>query len=126
MLARDPKRKSWLRLGDAGIAEEILPARFALRASSSSAALRFARVGLTASTRAEVNLNLDVGGVAESVTVVGEAPLLDAASASSGRVVDNRTQAGLPVSFNNTTILARLTPGGAGRRRDTRSGSVRS
>jgi len=61
---------------------------------------------LTVSTRAEIDMSLDVGGVAESVTVVAEAPLLDAVSASSGRVIDNRTQTGLPVSFNNPTIFA--------------------
>lgn len=62
-------------------------------------------------SRVEVNAALELGSLAESVTVEAAAPLIDAVSASSGRVLDNRTQQALPTSFNNVTILARLTPG---------------
>jgi hypothetical protein len=68
-------------------------------------------VVLLMGSRADVEMRLEVGAVAESVTVVSTAPLLDTTSASSGRVVDNRTQAALPVSFNNVTLFARLVPG---------------
>jgi hypothetical protein len=66
---------------------------------------------LPMSTRVEVSATLELGPVSESVTVEAAAPLIDAVSASSGRVLDNRTQQALPTSFNNVTILARLTPG---------------
>lgn len=66
---------------------------------------------LPMSSRVEVSAALELGPVAESVTVEAAAPLIDSVSASSGRVLDNRTQQALPTSFNNITILARLTPG---------------
>ena len=66
---------------------------------------------LPMSSRVEVSVTLELGPVAESVTVEAAAPLIDAVSASSGRVLDNRTQQALPTSFNNVTILARFTPG---------------
>jgi len=62
-------------------------------------------------SRVEVSGTLELGPVAESVTVEAAAPLIDSVSASSGRVLDNRTQQALPTSFNNITILARLAPG---------------
>ncbi|MGB9605450.1 MAG: carboxypeptidase-like regulatory domain-containing protein, partial [Bryobacteraceae bacterium] len=46
---------------------------------------------LPMSTRVEVSVTLELGPVAESVTVEAAAPLIDAVSASSGRVLDNRT-----------------------------------
>ncbi|HEU0142137.1 MAG TPA: carboxypeptidase regulatory-like domain-containing protein [Bryobacteraceae bacterium] len=66
---------------------------------------------LTVSSRVEINLTLEVGAVTDSVTVTAEAPLIDTSSASSGRVVDNRTQAGVPVSSSNITLFARMAPG---------------
>ncbi len=66
---------------------------------------------LPMSSRVEVSVTLELGSMAESVTVEAAAPLIDSVSASSGRVLDNRTQQALPTSFSNVTILARLTPG---------------
>ncbi|MBI4875285.1 MAG: carboxypeptidase regulatory-like domain-containing protein [Acidobacteria bacterium] len=66
---------------------------------------------LSVASRVEVDMNLELGSVSESVTVVAEAPLLDTASASSGRVIDNRTQSGLPISSSNITLFARMAPG---------------
>ena len=66
---------------------------------------------LPVASRVEINMSLEVGTVAESVTVVAEAPLLDSVSASSGRVIDNRTQSGLPISSSNITVFARMAPG---------------
>ncbi len=62
-------------------------------------------------SRVEVSATLELGAVADSVTVEAAAPLIDSVSASSGRVLDNRTQQALPTSYNNVTILARLAPG---------------
>ncbi len=66
---------------------------------------------LPVASRIEINLSLELGAVTESVTVVAEAPLLDTASASSGRVIDNRTQSGMPLSSSNITLFARMAPG---------------
>ena len=68
-------------------------------------------IALSVGNRVEIDLKLEIGGVADSVTVVAQAPLLDAMAASSGRVIDNRTQTGLPVSASNITVFARLAPG---------------
>ncbi|MEK7406334.1 MAG: carboxypeptidase-like regulatory domain-containing protein [Acidobacteriota bacterium] len=90
----------------------LLPGNYMVSAEASGFKTSIRRgIVLLMSSRAEVNLRLELGALADSVTVVAEAPLLDAASASSGRVLDNRTQTGLPVSAANITIFARLSPG---------------
>lgn len=54
---------------------------------------------------------LEAGEVAEVVSVTGDAPLLDAASASSGQVIDRRRISELPLSDGNPFVLSRLAPG---------------
>jgi len=66
---------------------------------------------LPVASRVEINIHLELGSVAESVTVVAEAPLLDTVSGSAGRVIDNRTQSGMPLSSSNITLFARMAPG---------------
>ncbi|MBM3735956.1 MAG: TonB-dependent receptor [Acidobacteria bacterium] len=66
---------------------------------------------LPVASRVEVEMKLEIGSVSESVTVVADAPLLDTSSANTGRVVDQRTQAGLPLSSSNITLFARMAPG---------------
>jgi hypothetical protein len=66
---------------------------------------------LPVASRVEINMTLELGSVSESVTVMAEAPLLDTASASAGRVIDNRTQSGVPISSSNITLFARMAPG---------------
>jgi hypothetical protein len=66
---------------------------------------------LPVASRVEINMNLELGAVSESVTVVAQAPLLETASASAGRVIDNRTQSGVPISSSNITLFARMAPG---------------
>ena len=68
-------------------------------------------VGLQVSGRAEVNFNLDLGAVTESVSVTAEAPMLDTSSVSSGRVIDNRSLQGLPLISNLAVLLVKLAPG---------------
>jgi len=68
-------------------------------------------VTLLMDSRAEIDIKLDLGAVSDSVTVVAQAPLLDTSSGSSGRVLDNRTQTGLPASAGSTLILAVFAPG---------------
>ncbi len=66
---------------------------------------------LPVSTRLEITLKLELGTVAETVSVTAEAPLLDTSTVSSGRVMDNRSLMDLPVLGNNPTLLVKLTPG---------------
>lgn len=61
--------------------------------------------------RLALDLELEVGGVTETVTVTSNAPLLDTASASAGQVIDRRRISELPLSDGNPFVLTRLTPG---------------
>lgn len=74
---------------------------------------RAVRSGLTvlAGARIEVDFRLDVGNVAETVSVTAQAPLLDTSTASSGWVLDNRSVMELPLLQNNVLLPVKLTPG---------------
>src|SRR5262249_6193718 len=63
---------------------------------------------LTVGQQAVVNLALEVGQMAESVTVTGEAPLVNTTSGSVASLVNERTIAELPLNgrnYNNLTLL---------------------
>src|SRR5574340_61836 len=66
---------------------------------------------LPVSTRLEIDTDLQLGSVSETVSVTAEAPILDTSTVSSGRVMDNRTLMDIPVIGSNATVLAKLTPG---------------
>lgn len=70
------------------------------------------RSGLTlqAGGRLDVRVSLEVGSASESVTVKGEAPLIDSTGTSIGSVVEQRNIVDLPLGVNSMS-LARLTPG---------------
>ncbi len=68
-------------------------------------------VVLPVSTRSEVNLQLELGAVTESVSVTAEAPLLDTSTVSSGRIMDTRNVLSLPVFNNSPVLLVKLAPG---------------
>jgi len=74
---------------------------------------RVVRSGVTLQVdqTAVVNITLEVGGVAETVEVVGEAPLVDTTSATVGTVVENRRIQELPLNGRNALALVMLTPG---------------
>jgi len=61
--------------------------------------------------RIELNIQLQIGNTEQSVTVVGETPLLNTASASLGTVVDSRRVAELPVPHGNPMFLIALATG---------------
>ena len=52
----------------------------------------------------EINFRLEIGAVTESVQVVGAAPLVDTASATVGKVIENTRMSSLPV--NGRTVLS--------------------
>ncbi len=68
-------------------------------------------VVLPVSSRLDVNLTLEIGGVTETVSVTAEAPLLSTNDVASGRVLDNRMVMELPVMGNSAITLVKLTPG---------------
>jgi hypothetical protein len=68
-------------------------------------------IELRVNDRMTLDFTLELGNVAESVTVTGETPLLEASNASIGLVMDERRVAELPVVGGNPFYLSRLTPG---------------
>ncbi|MEK7407589.1 MAG: TonB-dependent receptor [Acidobacteriota bacterium] len=77
---------------------------------------RAVRSGVTLEVQqnAQVDLTLEVGELAERVEVTANAPLLEATTATLGKVVDNRRILELPLNTRNVYDLVRLTPGIAG------------
>ncbi len=61
--------------------------------------------------RIDIDLQMQVGQLAETVEVTAEAPLLDTTSASGGRVIDNREVIQLPFSDMNPFALTAIAPG---------------
>ncbi len=66
---------------------------------------------LPVSSRIEVNLDLEIGALTETISVTAEAPLLETNSVSSGRVIDNKTVMELPVMGNSAMLLVKNSPG---------------
>jgi hypothetical protein len=59
----------------------------------------------------ELNIALEVGAVAETMTVTAEVPLLDTATASAGQVVDSRRIAELPIGHGDPYAVIGLSAG---------------
>jgi outer membrane receptor protein involved in Fe transport len=89
-----------LQVGEYSIAVEKAGFKRALRSGLS----------LQVDQRAQVDFRMDVGGVAETIEVVGEAPLVDTGSATVGKVVENRRVVELPLNGRNALALTLLTP----------------
>jgi len=58
-----------------------------------------------------IDLELEVGQVSETITVTGQAPLLQAENASVGQVIDNRYTTQIPLNGRDFSQLILLTPG---------------
>jgi hypothetical protein len=74
---------------------------------------RFSQQGVSVrvADKATLNIVLEVGEASERVLVVGEAPLIETATASMGQVVDNRRISELPLKDGNPIMLSSLAPG---------------
>jgi len=74
---------------------------------------KFVREGVQVrvNDRVELNLELQVGSVSESVEVTAETPLLQTAEATLGQVVDERRITELPLFAGNAMDLVHLAPG---------------
>ena len=71
-------------------------------------------VELQVNQRAQVNLELEVGLVSETVLIVGDAPLLETQSSVLGTVIEEKQVQDLPLSGRNFVQLATLSPGVSG------------
>jgi hypothetical protein len=71
-------------------------------------------IQLQVEQRATVNIRLQVGDVAESVSVTADAEVVDSATSSLGKVIDNKRLLELPLNTRNTYSLVFLTPGVSG------------
>ncbi|MGH9722248.1 MAG: carboxypeptidase regulatory-like domain-containing protein [Bryobacteraceae bacterium] len=90
----------------------LLPGRYSLTVESAGFK-KSVRSGVTLglSDQLQINITLEVGGTAESVTVTGEAPILDTSTVTTGRALTHREVMDLPVLGNNIVMLTRLAPG---------------
>jgi hypothetical protein len=68
-------------------------------------------VELRVNQRAEVNLQLQIGQVNDTVEVTAAAPLLESQSSSLGTVIDTHLTSELPLNGRNFVQLATLAPG---------------
>jgi hypothetical protein len=65
------------------------------------------QVGQTAS----IDVALEIGAASETVTITGDAPLLEETKADRGNVIENRRIVELPLNARNPFMLSTLTPG---------------
>ena len=68
-------------------------------------------IELRISDRLNLDLQMEVGGITETVSVTAEAPMLETATATSGHIVDRRRIAELPLAEGNPLTLVQLAPG---------------
>jgi hypothetical protein len=68
-------------------------------------------IDLPVGTRSEIDIKLEIGASAETVSVSAEAPLIDPSSISAGRVMENRSVMDLPTFNNSPLMLIKLVPG---------------
>jgi hypothetical protein len=115
---------------------EVPPGDYRLDANATGfGPFSVAKVTLLVKLPSTINIKFQVAGVAQSVTVEGEAPLINRTDASLGNVVDQDQISELPVADRNVTYLLSLQPGvsylgdslsgnNQGAAADTRSGAV--
>lgn len=72
--------------------------------------------------RAEINVQLRVGAIGESIQVSGEAPLVNTEDATIGQVVDNKRVEELPVNGRSAFSLIQLAPNAHSNAGPTQSG----
>ena len=71
------------------------------------------RKGMTLQTAdmKQIDVTLELGAVAETISVTGEAPLIDTTSATSGTVITQEQITEMPSMSRVSTLLATLSPG---------------
>jgi hypothetical protein len=73
--------------------------------------VRRAGVRLATGQMARIDFELSVGGIQEQVTVVADAPIVRASTASLGTVVDNEQVVRIPLNGRQFTMLVAIAPG---------------
>lgn len=68
-------------------------------------------INLPVSWRQELNFTLEIGSLNDTVSVTGEAPLLETNSVSSGRMFDTRSIMDLPIQGNSVLLLVKQSAG---------------
>ena len=68
-------------------------------------------VTLAASQEAEINVQLEIGTLTETVAVTAEAPLLDTSAVSAGRSIDRRSMVDLPAMSSNPVLFVKTDSG---------------
>ena len=68
-------------------------------------------LALTAGSNLTIDMKVQVAGVEETVTVTGEAPLVERSSNTIGGTLSNREIEEVPSNFRNFTALTQLIPG---------------
>jgi hypothetical protein len=90
----------------------LMPGNYELTAESAGFKKLLRKgVSLPVSSRLEIDLAMEVGGVAETISVTADAPLLETNAVSSGRVIDNKSLMELPLMGNSAMLLVKLAPG---------------
>lgn len=104
-----------VRTNDAGnyVIPYLLPGTYTLQAEVTGFK-KYVREGIDIriNDTVEVNLELSVGSITESVEVKAETPLLSTAEASLGQVIDQRRIQELPSFGGSPMALVQLAPGG--------------
>ncbi len=109
---------------------EVPPGDYRLEASATGFAAVTSKVTLVVKTPATVNIKFQVAGVETSVTVEGQAPLINRTDATLGNTIEENQLAELPIADRNVVQLLSLQPGVAylgnqlDQNKDTRSGAV--
>jgi len=112
---------------------DVPPGKYRLAAAGKGfAAFSLENVTLVVKTPSTVNIRFRLAGVAESVTVQAEAPLINRTDASLGNTIEQDQIAQLPIPDRNVVTLLSLQPGVAYlgdqsqelQNTDTRSGAV--
>jgi hypothetical protein len=72
----------------------------------------FERKGVRVSTQQFVGLDvtLEIGSLSETITVTGDAPLIETTNASTGGVVDEKTLQSIPTAGRSVFLMATLEP----------------
>src|SRR4051812_9676593 len=72
----------------------------------------FERKGVRVSVQQSIGLDiaLEIGALEETITVTGEAPLIDTTNASTGDVIDTKTLESLPSAGRSVFLMANLQP----------------
>lgn len=90
----------------------LMPGSYSIEASATGfKAYRRPGIEVRVGDRLTLEIQLEVGNVQDAVTVTSEAPLLEAATATLGRVVDQRRVLDMPLHGGNAFALARFAPG---------------